>query len=81
MPHSLGLALITTSGAFLWTDGRYFLQATQQLSDQWKLMKIGEDPTVENWIADVSHLYYSFIELTCWSLQFLKFHICYLLFL
>lgn len=56
MPHSLGLALITTSGAFLWTDGRYFLQATQQLSDQWKLMKIGEDPTVENWIADVSHL-------------------------
>ncbi|XP_039114032.1 aminopeptidase P1 [Dioscorea cayenensis subsp. rotundata] len=49
---SAGLALITTSGAFLWTDGRYFLQATQQLSDQWKLMKIGEDPTVENWIAD-----------------------------
>lgn len=41
--------------ALLWTDGRYFLQATQQLSDRWKLMRIGEDPTVETWIADVSN--------------------------
>ncbi|KAJ0973659.1 hypothetical protein J5N97_015624 [Dioscorea zingiberensis] len=49
---SAGLALVTISGAFLWTDGRYFLQATQQLSDKWKLMRIGEDPTVEIWIAN-----------------------------
>lgn len=49
---SAGLALITMNEALLWTDGRYFLQATQQLSDRWKLMRIGEDPTVENWIAD-----------------------------
>ncbi|XP_028551579.1 aminopeptidase P1 [Dendrobium catenatum] len=49
---SAGLALITMNEALLWTDGRYFLQATQQLSDRWKLMRIGEDPAVENWIVD-----------------------------
>jgi hypothetical protein len=40
--------------ALLWTDGRYFLQATQQLSARWKLMRIGEDLPVEMWIAEVS---------------------------
>lgn len=40
--------------ARLWTDGRYFLQATKELSDQWKLMRIGEDPSVDSWMADVS---------------------------
>lgn len=49
---SAGLALITMDKALLWTDGRYFLQATQQLSERWKLMRMGEDPTVETWIAE-----------------------------
>ncbi|CAN6381430.1 unnamed protein product [Urochloa humidicola] len=49
---SAGLALITMKEALLWTDGRYFLQATQQLSNRWKLMRMGEDPPVEAWIAD-----------------------------
>ncbi|OWM74525.1 aminopeptidase P1-like [Punica granatum] len=49
---SAGLALITMNEALLWTDGRYFLQATQELSDQWRLMRIGEDLAVEIWIAD-----------------------------
>lgn len=49
---SAGLALITKNEALLWTDGRYFLQAEQELSDQWKLMRIGEDPAVDTWIAD-----------------------------
>ncbi|KAI3962918.1 hypothetical protein MKW92_051974 [Papaver armeniacum] len=49
---SAGLALLTKDDARLWTDGRYFLQATQQLSDRWKLMRIGEDPAVETWLAD-----------------------------
>ncbi|KAA3461179.1 putative Xaa-Pro aminopeptidase P isoform X1 [Gossypium australe] len=49
---SAGLALITKNEARLWTDGRYFLQATQQLSDQWKLMRIGEDPPVDVWMSD-----------------------------
>ncbi|XP_026433183.1 aminopeptidase P1-like isoform X3 [Papaver somniferum] len=54
---SAGLALVTKDDARLWTDGRYFLQATQQLSDRWKLMRIGEDPAVETWLADVAWLY------------------------
>ncbi|KAJ4714467.1 putative Xaa-pro aminopeptidase [Melia azedarach] len=49
---SAGLALITMNGALLWTDGRYFLQATQELTGEWKLMRIGEDPAVEVWLAD-----------------------------
>ncbi|XP_061342292.1 aminopeptidase P1 [Gastrolobium bilobum] len=49
---SAGLALITKDEALLWTDGRYFLQAEQQLSDQWRLMRIGEDPAVDAWMAD-----------------------------
>uniref|UniRef100_A0A7N0UB53 Xaa-Pro aminopeptidase P n=1 Tax=Kalanchoe fedtschenkoi TaxID=63787 RepID=A0A7N0UB53_KALFE len=49
---SAGLAVITMNEALLWTDGRYFLQATQQLSKQWKLMRIGEDPAVDTWMAD-----------------------------
>lgn len=48
-----GLALITANEALLWTDGRYFLQAEQQLTNQWKLMRIGEDPAVDVWMADV----------------------------
>ncbi|KAK9265713.1 hypothetical protein L1049_025307 [Liquidambar formosana] len=49
---SAGLALITMNEALLWTDGRYFLQAIKELSDQWKLMRIGEDPAVDAWMAD-----------------------------
>ncbi|KAG6399636.1 hypothetical protein SASPL_141117 [Salvia splendens] len=47
-----GLALITANGALLWTDGRYFLQAEQQLTNEWKLMPSGEDPAVDVWMAD-----------------------------
>lgn len=49
---SAGLALVTQREALLWTDGRYFLQAIQQLSDQWKLMRMGEDPSVDLWMAE-----------------------------
>ena len=41
--------------ALLWTDGRYFLQAAKELSDQWNLMRIGEDQAVDVWMADVSN--------------------------
>ena len=41
--------------ALLWTDGWYFLQAVKELSDQWNLTLIGEDPTIDVWMADVSH--------------------------
>ncbi|KAI8031979.1 Aminopeptidase P1 [Camellia lanceoleosa] len=47
-----GLALITTNDAVLWTDGRYFLQVAQELSDQWKLMHMGGDPVMDVWMAN-----------------------------
>ncbi len=53
---SAGTAVITKDTAGLWTDGRYFIQAEQQLSGSGvKLFKMGEPdvPTVEDFIADI----------------------------
>ena len=53
---SAGTAVITKDTAGLWTDGRYFIQAEQQLSSSGvKLFKMGEPdvPTVEDFIADI----------------------------
>lgn len=38
---SAGTAVVTSSKAALWTDGRYFLQAGQQLGPDWTLMRQG----------------------------------------
>ncbi|POM59224.1 Xaa-Pro aminopeptidase [Phytophthora palmivora] len=48
---SNGTALVTPEQALMWTDGRYFLQAEQELSDDWTLMKSEEPgvPTIEQW--------------------------------
>eukprot|EP00762_Andalucia_godoyi_P007240 ANDGO_08051.mRNA.1 putative Xaa-Pro aminopeptidase P len=48
---SAGIALITSSEALLWTDGRYFLQAANQLEPGWKLMKMGVDVAMSGWVA------------------------------
>ncbi|GLB39134.1 putative peptidase M24B family protein [Lyophyllum shimeji] len=45
---SAGCAVITLQDAFLFTDGRYFLQAEKQLDDNWTLMKQGL-PDVPTW--------------------------------
>ncbi|KAJ7056201.1 Creatinase/aminopeptidase [Mycena amicta] len=45
---SAGCAIITQTEAFLFTDGRYFLQAEQQLDENWTLMKQGL-PDVPTW--------------------------------
>jgi hypothetical protein len=44
----LGCAIVTTKEAALFTDGRYFLQASQQLDNNWSLMKQGL-PGVPTW--------------------------------
>ena len=36
-----GTAVITEKEAALWTDGRYYLQAENQLDSNWTLMKDG----------------------------------------
>ncbi|KIJ63046.1 hypothetical protein HYDPIDRAFT_182399 [Hydnomerulius pinastri MD-312] len=45
---SAGCAIVTLTNAFLFTDGRYFLQAEQQLDKNWTLMKQGL-PDVPTW--------------------------------
>ncbi|KAJ7096044.1 peptidase M24, structural domain-containing protein [Mycena epipterygia] len=45
---SAGCAIITPKDAYLFTDGRYFLQAEQQLDKNWTLMKQGL-PDVPTW--------------------------------
>lgn len=37
----LGDAVVTLTKAAMWTDGRYFLQASMQMDDNWTLMKTG----------------------------------------
>ncbi|XP_028403265.1 xaa-Pro aminopeptidase 1-like isoform X1 [Dendronephthya gigantea] len=50
---SAGTAIVTQSKAALWTDGRYFLQAEQQLDSNWTLMKAGQTdtPSQADWLA------------------------------
>eukprot|EP00931_Biecheleriopsis_adriatica_P079953 TRINITY_DN53313_c0_g1_i1.p1 TRINITY_DN53313_c0_g1~~TRINITY_DN53313_c0_g1_i1.p1 ORF type:complete len:707 (-),score=149.56 TRINITY_DN53313_c0_g1_i1:37-2157(-) len=49
---SAGTALVTASSALLWTDGRYFIQAEQELTDAWTLMKSGVKGThtIDEWL-------------------------------
>jgi len=53
MTGSAGVAVVTPTKALLWTDSRYFLQAEEQLSSAWTLMKQNEPniPLLEEWIA------------------------------
>jgi len=50
---SAGTAIVTSKDALLWTDGRYFLQASQQMDDNWTLMKEGQPETLSrgDWLA------------------------------
>jgi Xaa-Pro aminopeptidase len=50
---SAGTAIVTEKDALLWTDGRYYLQATEQMDSNWTLMKEGipSTPTQGCWLA------------------------------
>jgi hypothetical protein len=50
-----GLAVVTQSDAALWTDGRYFLQASQELDANWILQKSGMPGVLskEDWLIKV----------------------------
>ena len=53
---SAGTAVVTTDGAKLWTDSRYFLQADKELANsEFELMKIADDnyPTLEEYLDEV----------------------------
>jgi Xaa-Pro aminopeptidase len=40
---SSGTAIVTQHEALLWTDARYYIQADNQMDDNWALMKDGKD--------------------------------------
>ncbi|CAM9471670.1 unnamed protein product [Ectocarpus fasciculatus] len=50
---SAGTAVVLKDEALLWTDGRYHLQADQQLGKGWRLMKAGKPsvPTIQEFLA------------------------------
>ncbi|XP_038677780.1 xaa-Pro aminopeptidase 1 isoform X1 [Scyliorhinus canicula] len=52
---SAGTAIVTQEHAAMWTDGRYFLQASQQMDSNWTLMKLGlkTTPSQEDWLIQV----------------------------
>eukprot|EP00949_MAST-11_sp_MAST-11-sp1_P001655 g1655.t1 len=49
---SAGTAVITKNQACMWTDGRYFAQAMDQLLPGWELMRMGVKgtPSIEKWL-------------------------------
>ncbi len=53
---SAGTAVVTLNEAALWTDSRYFIQATEQLSGTGIILqkeKIEGTPTIAEWLAEV----------------------------
>jgi len=44
---SAGTAIVLEDSALLWTDGRYFLQASTELSEEWTLMRSGDPGVLE----------------------------------
>ncbi|KAG1697394.1 putative Xaa-Pro aminopeptidase P [Nymphon striatum] len=51
---SYGDAVVLMKAAALWTDGRYFLQAEEQLDCNWDLMKLSFPgvPNITTWLLD-----------------------------
>ena len=50
---SNGMCLTTQDNAYMWTDGRYFLQAEKQLYDGWTMMKMGaNEKPYHSWIKE-----------------------------
>ncbi|XP_030850914.1 xaa-Pro aminopeptidase 1 isoform X1 [Strongylocentrotus purpuratus] len=53
---SAGLAVVTSTLAAVWTDGRYFIQAEREMICDWMLMKSGEVgvPSTTEWLISDS---------------------------
>ncbi|CAG9771151.1 unnamed protein product [Ceutorhynchus assimilis] len=50
---SAGTAIVTAREACMWTDGRYYLQATEQMDGNWTLMREGDPntPKTGQWLV------------------------------
>ena len=68
---SAGTLLITKENSYLWTDGRYFLQASNQLKvSNTILKKIGEDESIVEYIKEnVNSLVFDLLVFNCWQLS------------
>ena len=67
---SYGTAAIAMDDAGLWTDGRYFLQAANQLQDSGiTLFKMGEKgvPTIEEYLKENLEVHIIYQIMTCLS--------------
>jgi len=47
---SVGTAIVTMNDAYFFTDSRYWLQARQQLDQNWRLIKAGDVGQPKDWI-------------------------------
>ena len=59
---SAGTAVVTMDKAYLWTDSRYFNEASLRLdSDHWTLMKQGQPkvPSISKFLADLASTHYT----------------------
>jgi Xaa-Pro aminopeptidase len=62
---SAGTAVVTAKDALLWTDSRYWNEASMQLDDSvWTLQKSGLDstPTIPKWLSDTAKDHYKKAE-------------------
>lgn len=58
---SAGCAVVTQDDARLWTDSRYWLQATEQLADTpFALMREGEDTDLSEWLRSFAGQHVAF---------------------
>mmetsp|Transcript_32903 Transcript_32903/g.69016 ORF Transcript_32903/g.69016 Transcript_32903/m.69016 type:complete len:681 (+) Transcript_32903:265-2307(+) len=58
---SAGMAVVTMDKAYLWTDSRYFNEASLRLDSQhWNLMKQGQPkvPTIDTFLSDLARSHY-----------------------
>ena len=47
---SNGIGLVTQNEAFMWTDGRYFIQIEKELYPGWKMKKMREDESLTEYV-------------------------------
>lgn len=62
---SAGTAIVTHDKALLWTDSRYWNEATMQLDpEHWTMQKAGQPsvPTIPKWLAETAAEYYKTTE-------------------
>ena len=72
---SNGTAVITADRALLWTDGRYFLQAEQELDlEHWTLMKEGNKdvPSMTLWLIRVRMNFSLSLFLSLLEIEFIE---------